>query len=180
MNLKTEKCSEHYGFLCIRMDQGSRGMKTQKSYFCTKIAQCAEYAPSVPKPDHGAPQTSKWKVLQELWFFMHKNAPGITGHQNPKVLFSHKNCTMGRKCTTGTKIRPQGTSNLKTEKCSEHYGFLCIRMHQGWQGTKTQKSYFRTKIVQMVENAPPTPKLDHRAPRTSKRKRVLSFMVLYA
>ena len=121
-----------------------------------------------------------WKVFQALWFFMHKNAPGITGHQNPKVLFWHENFTMCQKLNTGTKIGRQGTTDLKTENRFEHYGFLCIRMHQGSWGTKTQKSYFRTKIAQWAENAPRAPKLDHRAPLTSKLKSAPSITVFYA
>ena len=119
----------------------------------------------------------KTKKCSKNYGFMHKNTPWITGHQNRKVLFLHGNCTMGRKCTTGTKIGPRGTSDLKTEKCFEHYGFLCVRMRQGSRGTKTQKSYFRIKIAQMAKNASPIPKLDHGAPWTSKLKRVSSMMV---
>ena len=103
--------------------------------------------------------------------FKHKNAPGITGHQNPNVLFSHENYRNGRKWSTGTKIGPRGTTDLKTEKCSEHYGFLSIRMHQGSRDTKIQKSYFHTKIAQWAENAPRAPKLDHGGtsePKTEK------------
>ena len=142
-----------------------------------KIAQMIGNAPPTQKLDH---ETQNWKVLRALWFFMHKNTPRIKGDQNPKVWFPHENCTMGRKCTTGTKIGPRGTSDLKTEKCSKHYGFLCIRMHQGSQGTKTQKSYIRTKIGQMAENAPTSPKYDHGTQRTSKLKSAPCIMVFYA
>ncbi|MER8109714.1 hypothetical protein, partial [Acinetobacter baumannii] len=49
MDFKTEKCSVHYGFLYIRMHLGSRGTKTQKAYFRTKISQMAENATTTPK-----------------------------------------------------------------------------------------------------------------------------------
>ena len=111
---------------------------------------------------------------------MHKNAPGITGHQNPKVLFWQKIAPSAENARQAPKLDHRGTMDLKTEKCSEHYAFLCIRMHQGSRGTKTQKAYFRTKIAEMAKNATPEPKLDHEAPRTSKLKSVPSIMVLYA
>ena len=140
-----------------------------------------------PKLHHGHQNLTKrhlgpqyLKVLRALLFFMRKNAPGITGHENPKVLFSHENCIMGWKCTTGTKIGARDTSDLKTDKLSQHYGFLCITMHQGSQGTKTQKFYFRTKIAQWAEIAPRAPKFDQGAPRTSIPKSDPSIMVFYA
>ena len=104
---------------------------------------------------------------------------GSQGTKTQKTFFRTKIAQMAENALPTPKL-DNGEPQTSNTKSLLSIMVLCIRMPQGSRGNKTQKSYFRMKIAQMAENAPPTPKLDQGAPHTLKLKRVPSIMFFYA